>query len=554
MQRDADQEQPTYRRARTSLEYDIKRASAVIVCTATSKCQRFSTAQTGTAFLVSPELIATCAHVLDIADNLPGRAYQITRISPPEPATNCTLSLVPRMDGMEPREDIPLSDLELAQGEYQEQIATGQIVYCLKGTAQALTEVFVSEKKLAELRRGTSRHILLTFPVLGREPFEFDIPAQDFHDTLLRDTNADKPSAPDAADEKTSSSDPPALRPAVWAAFRSDCALIQLPEEKAIWEAMPLALGTGVRKGEKAYLYGFPTAVEASGLLLDLTVKEAATEYPKGTGFPSIACEAAMANFGSEPQGFSGGPIVSEDGFCVGLQIAIIPTKLSSGGPSAQFGRLYACQSIYLQRLLSFRLELNYRRSVYPRSLRALSSVQRKSLLRPMVIGHPSYPHQISSLVNVLDVYQEPSGTVLDRAFLRQGLQTQQNLWDAIDRQTNDIEPALMAVVHHMHLADIFIICVAHADDTDQAREWRFQQLRLFAHKTAIEQNVLAVWCAVTPRKPAQDEPDVFGLEVSEALSIEELTDGQAGSALLHAWTAVVHRIHLLLRSERTNP
>jgi len=551
---------PAPRRSGPTIEFDIKPTCAELRCEfAFSGVPLALSPKQGSAFLVGPELVATAAHLLDITSDIAAPIHASgTASTPGTPPTNALGNWV------------QLRVLVLPIGQQwvycllDEPIVPKLPIYQIKPAAGLA--LYVSEKVLTALRGKVTRTITLKFSDLGRIERRLVIPAERFHDdpvaALFQET-APVPASPTPVPLSPTVPRSKEVAPATigheedvleplkaegFCAYEHDCAVLQFDADAVIWDWTPVPLGAGVVRDEVVYLFGYPGVMQQSCTMLKGELREvhASTTTPLSDSH-RLALRFDEAGPLSNPLGFSGGPVIAEDGTCIGIQSAIIPTPLGSGLTGPQFERYFCVPILYLQRLLPFRLELQYRPNVYPASTRALH--QRRQVLTPIILGHPSFHRHYDALATTLESFDELGPYKVDHQFLRDSVQ--------VLEQYEDRRHELSNLINHANV----ILVVVGWDDHNGSRNKQFLHLIQAAQNAAERNNALVMYCLLSERSAHTIQIDSFAFDVSEIFSATTLSKmanrrtkvapGSIGanSEYFAIWVSIIYRIHLLLDS-----
>lgn len=551
MDLDAD----VYKRPLTAIRYEVIRACARLSCdfrvTGVDTFQDMLPEKHGTAFLVGPELVATSAHLLDI---IPDRSeyYTIKKRQKAPAADKIQLELLKPTnlrDSSKSSDTITREVMCVPEEEFDEK----SVIYTILTTSKP-NPIYVSSGYLSLLLRNTTRTITLTFPQLNNREIKLSISYENFHDDITSQwspsseiNDIQNESHASANSNSTTDADEVlTLCPEAHCAYDHDCAVIQLDEKQAVWDTIPLQLGGGIHPREAIYLFGFPRVTRGSILSLEgKTGADTCSDYRCPPTSHRIPCEFAAAGEDSDPRGFSGGPIIAEDGTCLGIQCSLIPADPETGASGTQLRTIYAAPILYLQRLLPFRLEIKHRPRVYLRTLRAIEVRRKSSFIDPIVIIHKEHQHIGKHLNSVIKSYQEIGSSRMRTDILDEFNDALLELWRSSTQER--IEKTRSKIETLIARASLIVICISQNNNQKQNGEivYLIEQARRYAHENAA----ISVCCSLTKRNQISSTVEEFAIDVSETLPILLISEFGNKEHIM-ALTSMMHRIDLLFQQD----
>lgn len=506
----------------------------------------------GNAFLVAADLIATCAHLLDLVHD--GSESYILRFRSSTTSTDGT----PCWDVADTK-----TNLNIGVAVYTlstENLSPGDRVYNLRssGNSSLGDKKLVSGGYLRWLSQQVERRVHLKF---YSRPVEVvvNIPGTSVYMHSVEDCASAQRDVAEAESERfarlSTESDLQTLSPAAFCAREHDCAIIRLGDQ-ILWEITPIPLGTGDGYKERVFMYGYPAS--RKGLLCQNGTVERSHFYDEQPGQPMLSRRLDLHfpsfTLGSDPRGYSGSVIVAEDGTCIGIQCAMHPT---SSGSSTQFGRLLATPAIYLQRLVPLQLEIEYRSHVYKHALNALHDKRNLGKLNVITLTHPTFRGRMRTLAHVVEAARFLGQPELQVDLLRTCNSAQVRFGEALDRNAREEQDAELGTIAMMiERADLILICPGQPVDDPRSISAASQQFsRWIKHcEKRVEAGLAVVmWCAITTNMLVDPELDKYALDVSEIFPINSFVKSDPPGEL-DAWTRVVYRIQLLMEDpDRSN-
>lgn len=146
---------------------------------------------------------------------------------------------------------------------------------------------------------------------------------------------------------------------------------------------------------ELLWICGFPESTSGSKIILPGHVGEVSAEIEvvaknnnyKISGY--FYFHSDRSTHDTNLWGLSGSPVMTEDGYCIGIQVRRIPTGSSAG---SVLDSLIAAPAYSIHQMMEHRIHLEYRPSVYKTALSALHehNAHNRISLKTMIITHQS--------------------------------------------------------------------------------------------------------------------------------------------------------------------